>query len=100
VKYTVTGEWQGGFQGKVEVVNTSSTPIDGWTAKWSFANGQVISSLWGGVLTQSGAAVSVANAAYNRTIAAGATAEVGFTASWTGTNTRPTAFTVNDKACT
>jgi endoglucanase len=98
--YKQDNAWQGGFQGKVEITNTATKPLDGWTLKWSFANGQVVSSLWNGVVTQSGAAVSVANAAWNRTIAAGSTVEVGFTASRTGTNGKPTAFTVNGKSCT
>ena len=75
--------------------------INGWSLKWTFANGQVITQLWNGVVAQSGANVTVTNADYNRAIpAGGGTAEVGFLANWTGTNTKPTAFTLNGSACT
>jgi hypothetical protein len=60
----------------------------------------VISQLWNGVVSQSGAGVTVTNVDYNRVIPAAGTAEVGFLANWTGTNTKPTAFTLNGSACT
>ena len=100
VAYTIVNQWPGGFQGDVKITNTSGTAINGWTVKWSFANGQVISSLWGGNSTQSGAAVTVTNPSYAPTIAAnGGVADVGFTASWTGSNTAPTSFTLNGTTC-
>jgi endo-1,4-beta-xylanase len=100
VAYTVPGQWTGGFQGDVKVTNTGTSTISGWTLKWTFANGQVITQLWNGTASQSGAAVTVANASYNGTLAAGTTVDVGFLASWTGTNAKPTAFTLKGTACT
>ncbi len=99
VAYDITGQWQGGFQGDVTVRNTTTTSVNGWTLQWSFANGQVISQLWHGVLTQSGAQVQVRNQTWNPVIAAGGSLSVGFTASHNGTNTEPTAFTLNGVAC-
>ena len=99
VAYDVTGQWQGGFQGGVTVRNTATTPVDGWTLRWSFANGQVISQLWHGIPTQSGAQVQVRNETWNPVIAAGGSVTFGFTASHSGTNTEPTAFTLNGAAC-
>jgi len=100
VTYSITGQWQGGFQASVKITNGSSAAVNGWSLKWAFANGQVISQLWNGVVSQSGANVTVTNADYNRVIpGGGGTAEVGFLASWTGTNTKPTAFTLNGSAC-
>ena len=40
------------------------------------------------------------NAAWNGTIAAGGSVELGFNGSHTGTNTKPTAFTLNGTTCT
>jgi hypothetical protein len=101
VAYTVTGQWSGGFQGDVKITNTGGTPINGWTLKWSFADGQVISQAWNGTATQSGAAVTVTNLTYNGTIAAGGgSLDVGFLASWNNaTNSMPTSFTVNGNPC-
>ncbi|MFI5909291.1 endo-1,4-beta-xylanase [Dactylosporangium sp. NPDC051541] len=80
--YKITGSWPGGFQGEVSV--TGSKP--GWTVKWAFANGQTISQLWGGTVSQSGANVTVTPASWNNT----PPATFGFLASWNGTNAVPT----------
>jgi Cellulose binding domain len=100
VAYSVTGQWQGGFQGAVHIVNTGTSAINGWTLKWTFANGQVITQMWGGTPTQSGATVSVANVDYTAAIAAGGgSVDVGFLANWTSANAVPTAFTLNGVSC-
>ena len=99
VAYDVTGQWQGGFQGDVTVRNTTTAPVNGWTLQWSFANGQVISQLWHGIPTQNGAQVQVRNQTWNPVIAAGGSLSLGFTASHNGTNTEPTAFTLNGVGC-
>jgi hypothetical protein len=99
VTYAIISQWPGGFQADVQITNTGTSPINGWTARWSFANGQQISQIWGGSHSQSGAQVTVTNAAYNGSIAPNAAASFGFIGSWTGTNSAPTAFTVNNSAC-
>ncbi len=86
--YSIVGQWSGGFQGDVLV--KAGTAISGWKLIWTFANGQVLSSAWGGTVTTSGAAVTATNLAWNGALAAGGTADVGFLASWTGSNTVPT----------
>ena len=55
VTYSVVGQWQG----EVVVRNSGSTTISAWTLSFTFSNGQVITQLWNGTLTQSGAAVTV-----------------------------------------
>jgi cellulose binding protein with CBM2 domain len=60
----------------------------------------VITQLWNGAVTQSGASVTVTNASYNGTLAAGGTADIGFLASWNNaTNANPTSFTLNGVGC-
>jgi cellulase/cellobiase CelA1 len=76
----VTSSWQGGFQGQVVVKNTGSATINSWKLGWTFPGSQAITNLWGGSDTQSGTSVTVTNAAYDGTLAPGATATVGFTA--------------------
>lgn len=88
--YQVTGSWQGGFQAEVVVTNTGTTPTNGWTVSWTFPNGQVISQMWSGTYTQSGANVAVSNVSYNGTLAPDASTTFGFLGSWTGTNGLPT----------
>jgi hypothetical protein len=102
VAYSVTGQWQGGFQAAVTITNGGTSAINGWTLKWSFANGQTISQLWGGSYTQSTTNVTVTNATYNSTLAAnGGTADFGFLSSWDNTtNAKPTTVTLNNTPCT
>lgn len=91
--YSVVNSWSGGFQGQVVVKNTGSGTLNGWRLGWTFPGDQAISNLWNGSYTQSGPSVAVTSAAYNGSLAPGATATVGFTASYTGTNTAPSAAT-------
>jgi lysophospholipase L1-like esterase len=82
--YSVTNAWAGGFQGDVTVKNTGAGPTTGWTVRWTYTNGQTLTQLWGGTLSQSGAAVNVSNAGYNGALAAGASTVFGFIASAPG----------------
>ncbi|MCG5468007.1 cellulase family glycosylhydrolase [Micromonospora sp. LAH09] len=86
--YTVTGQWQGGFQGEVRVT-AGATPVTGWTTRWTFANGQSVSQTWNATLTSSGATVTARNVDYNGRLAAGASTTFGFIGGWTGSNARP-----------
>jgi endo-1,4-beta-xylanase len=107
VTYAIVNQWNntptsGGFQVNLAIRNTGTTAIDGWTLAFSFPNGQTISGLWNAAFSQSGASVTItANQSWNSTIQPGATMNsVGFTGSWSGTNGRPTAFSVRGSPCT
>ncbi|MET7984438.1 cellulose binding domain-containing protein [Streptomyces sp. NPDC005281] len=99
VTYKITNQWQGGFQADVSLANTGSTAWTGWTLGWSFADGQKITQLWNADYTQPGAAVSARNVGWNANVAAGSTVGFGFTGSWTGANTKPTAFKLGGQTC-
>ncbi len=92
--------WSSGFTGDVTVTNTGSTPVDGWTLTFSFANGQQVTGSWNTTLTQAGSAVTAANVSHNARIAAGGTASFGFQGTHTGTNQPPTAWRLNGATCT
>ena len=92
--------WSTGFTADVTIANRSTAGINGWSLAWSFAGNQVISNAWNATVTQSGTAVTARNAAYNATIAAGASVSFGFQASYSGSNAAPAAFTLNGTACT
>ena len=87
--YRVSSDWGGGFQGEVTVRNGASA-ITGWKVTWTFADGQTVAQAWNGISTQTGASVSVRNAAYNGSLAAGASTSFGFTGTRTGANSVPT----------
>lgn len=99
VHYAITTQWQGGFGTALTI--TSSTALNGWSLQFSFPNGQAITQLWNGNYTQSGSTVTITNVSYNATIPAGGSpgSEPGFNGSWTGTNSPPTAFTLNGVSC-
>ncbi|MFD7656204.1 cellulase family glycosylhydrolase [Actinosynnema sp. NPDC059797] len=100
VTYKVAGQWQGGFQGDVKVSNTGATAVNGWTLRWTWANGQTVSQSWGATTSQSGAALSATNVSYNAAIPVNGSVSFGFIGSWNGANAAPTAFTLNGASCT
>jgi chitin-binding protein len=83
--YRVTSQWSGGFQGEVRVA-AGTTPINGWTVSWTFANGERINSSWSSTLTTSGSTITARNAAYNGSVGVGSSASFGFVASGTSAN--------------
>ncbi|WP_433303847.1 family 43 glycosylhydrolase [Actinoplanes sp. CA-030573] len=99
VTYTVTNQWQGGFGADVTITNLGD-PINGWRLSWTYTAGQTVTQLWNGTVSQSGAQVTVTNAAYNGAIATGGTASFGFNGSWTSANPAPAGFSLNGVACT
>ena len=92
MNYATTDQWQTGFNAQVTIGNPSSTAINGWRLTWTFGGNQRIANLWNGAYTQSGAAVTVTNAAYNATIAAGSQVSFGFGATYSGSNPAPDEF--------
>jgi hypothetical protein len=101
VIYTVTNQWNTGFGASFTITNTGTTAINGWSLQFSFPNGQTITQLWNGNFTQNGAKVTITNLSYNGSIPAGATlsSPPGFNANWSGSNSPPTAFTLNGSSC-
>ncbi len=99
VTYTITNSWPGGFGANVTVTNLGD-PVNGWRLSWSFGAGQTITQLWNGSYTQSGAQVTVTNAAWNASIPTGGNTGFGFNGAWNGSNPVPASFTLNGTACT
>lgn len=100
ISYTIYSQWQGYFQAEVRVRNTGTTTLNGWSLGFSFANGQQITQLWNATYTQTGAAVTAKNLAWNASIPPGGSASFGFIGTWTGSNIKPSAFTLNGASCT
>ncbi|GAA4469164.1 cellulose binding domain-containing protein [Phytohabitans houttuyneae] len=82
--YRTIGTWSGGFQAEVSVRNNRTTTLNGWTVRTTLASGQSITNLWNGVNTGTSGAVSVRNAPYNGSLAAGGTTTFGFVATGNG----------------
>ncbi|GAA0459008.1 hypothetical protein Aca07nite_59420 [Actinoplanes capillaceus] len=100
VSYTVGSQWGGGFTANVAVTNLGD-PLTGWTLRWSFTAGQVVTQAWNAATTQSGAAVTAVNAGWNANLATNGTTTFGFNGSWNNsTNPVPASFTLNGVVCT
>ena len=100
VHYAITNQWQGGFGANLTITNTGTTTLNGWTLGFTFPGSQQVTQGWNGVFAQSGANVTVTNASYNGSLSPGASVNPGFNGSWNGSNSAPTAFTLNGSACT
>lgn len=83
--YTVTNSWPGGFQAQVTITNASGTALNGWQVTWSLPDGQTITNIWNGALTQQGSSVTVANLGYNATMTAAGSTTFGFLGGLSGT---------------
>ncbi|SEB84845.1 endoglucanase [Streptomyces sp. 2131.1] len=100
VEYTVASQWEGGFQGGVKVTNLGD-PVNGWQLKFTLpGSGQKVVQGWNATWSQSGSTVSAAGIDWNKNLATGGTADLGFVGSFTGSNPQPTGFTLNGVACT
>ncbi|WP_306207940.1 cellulose binding domain-containing protein [Actinoplanes sp. RD1] len=97
VDYQVTSQWPGGFGASVAITNLGDA-VSSWTLAFTFPGGQTVTQLWNGVHTQSGANVTVRNAAWNGSLATNATTTIGFNGS--GSGAAPTSFAVNGTTCT
>ncbi|MBB4910106.1 endo-1,4-beta-xylanase [Actinophytocola algeriensis] len=90
----------GGFTATVTISNTGTTTVDGWTLAFTFPSGQRITPPgWSATWSQDGTTVTAANLSWNRTIAAHGSTGIGFNGTYSGTNTPPTAFTLNGTQC-
>ncbi len=100
VSYSVSSQWNDGFNGAISIENTGSSKITSWTLTWTWSGNQDVTSAWNANSTQSGKNVTFTSESYNGTISPGGTASgIGFGASYSGTNTSPSTFYVNGTLC-
>ncbi|MEG3636216.1 glycoside hydrolase family 6 protein [Micromonospora palythoicola] len=98
VSYT-TNDWQGGFTANVTIRNVGDA-LSNWTLGFTFpdANQRLVQG-WSARWSQSGRNVTAQNESWNGNLATGASTNIGFNGSWSGSNPKPTSFTVNGVAC-
>ncbi|WBC16721.1 glycoside hydrolase family 6 protein [Micromonospora sp. WMMA1998] len=98
VSYT-TNDWPGGFTASINIKNVGDA-LNGWTLGFTFPNGsQRVGQGWAARWTQSGQEVTAQNESWNGAVAGGATVSLGFNGSWSGSNPKPTSFTLNGTVC-
>ncbi|NUR03208.1 MAG: cellulose 1,4-beta-cellobiosidase, partial [Streptomyces sp.] len=94
-----TNDWGSGFTADLTLTNRGTDSINGWTLTYAYSGNQKLSNGWNGTWSQSGQSVTVKDAGYNGTIAAGAAVSTGAQFAYSGTNTAPTSFAVNGTTC-
>jgi endoglucanase len=100
VDYTVTNQWQGGFQAGVKVTNLGDA-VTGWSLRFTFPDsGQKVAQGWNATWSQTGSTATATNADWNRALATGTSVDLGFTGTTTGANPAPASFTLNGLTCT
>ncbi|WP_144127085.1 lytic polysaccharide monooxygenase [Catellatospora sichuanensis] len=88
--YSQVNQWNNGFQGAITVRNnSSSTSVNGWTVRATYANGQTVTQSWDSTYSQSGSVVTFRNASHNATISPSGTRSLGFLGNWSGSNSPP-----------
>lgn len=100
ITYTIVSQWPDGFQADITIANTGGSAVNGWTLRWSFPSGQRINQAWNVTHTQSGAEVTASDVGWNGTIPPNGSVAFGFTGTWSGSNAQPSAFSLNNAACT
>lgn len=98
VKYTVI-QFGNSFQATLNIINGSSTTLNGWQLVFTFPGNQQVSSAINSTFTQVGNQVTITNASYNGTIASNGIVNVGFSGTFSVSNPSPTDFTLNGVLC-
>jgi len=94
--FAKVGEWDAGYQGLVTVTNDASDPITTWQVEFDLPAGSSINQSWSSERTNSTNHYTFTNAAWNGSLAPGASTTFGFIVNGTGT---PTNCTVNGASC-
>ena len=97
--FTVTNEWNTGFQAKVVLTNTSGRDWTSWTVEFDLPHD--ISSIWNTVIeSQDGNRFTIANTSWNNALANGQSVTLGFIGKLTpGESVQaPTNIVINNEA--
>jgi endoglucanase len=91
--------WSNGFTADVQITNRGAA-LSSWTLTFTVPANVTLASGWSGTWTQSGSTITVRNAAWNGTLATGATTGTGFQATFTGSAPAgPSGWALNGTPC-
>lgn len=94
--FTVAADWPAGYIGNITIRNGTATPVNGWRVEFDLAADTRVISSWGGSFTRAGDNYTVTNAAWNGSIAPGASVTFGWAAEG---RTTPLRCTLNGGSC-
>ena len=92
-------DWGSGFTANITIHNLGDA-LNGWTMRYAYAGNQQLQNGWNGTWAQSGQNVTVTNASWNGSLATGASTMASANFGYSGTNSDPTSFSVNNINCT
>ncbi|OKJ33733.1 cellulose 1,4-beta-cellobiosidase [Micromonospora sp. TSRI0369] len=94
-----SNDWNNGFTANVTIKNLGDA-LNNWSLKFTFPNSsQRVVQGWSARWSQSGSEVTATNESWNGSLPTGASTSIGFNGSYSGSNPKPTAFTLNGVAC-
>ena len=94
-----SNDWNNGFTANVTIKNLGDA-LNNWSLKFAFPNSsQRVVQGWSARWSQSGSEVTATNESWNGSLPTGASTSIGFNGSFSGSNPKPTAFTLNGVAC-
>jgi hypothetical protein len=96
--FAKTDDWGTGYTANYTFGTTGPT-VMAWTLTFKLPSNESVTGLWDGNLTQNGSIYTVTNAAWNGTVAAGTSVQIGFQGGYGGTFSPPTDCQVNGQAC-
>jgi hypothetical protein len=99
VQYILSSQWPGGLSVNINITNSGTTSINGWTLGFTFPGDQKVTQGWSANWSQSGENVTAQSLSWNSTIAPNSTVNIGFNGTYTNNDTSPTAFTINGQSC-
>ncbi|HEX6681266.1 MAG TPA: cellulose binding domain-containing protein [Candidatus Limnocylindrales bacterium] len=102
VRFSAASDWGNGYIGTIDITNTGSNPIDGWTLSYTWPTGwQRMDGGWNANWVQTGRTVQLSNLDWNRRLEpGGGAASAGFVGGYSGPNIAPLVFTLNGTICT
>ncbi|MDG9677161.1 PHB depolymerase family esterase [Micromonospora sp. DH14] len=92
--------WNNGLTENITITNTGTSAVNGWSLVFTLPGGQTITSGWNATYSPNSGQVTARNVAYNGGIPANGSVTIGFQATHTGNNARPSSFTLNGASCT
>lgn len=98
VEYMVNW-WNTGLTANVKLTNSTTSPVSGWTLRFTLPGGQTITNGWGASYSPNSGQVTATPASYNNTINPNSSVSFGFQATHTGNTGEPSSFALNGTTC-
>jgi hypothetical protein len=99
VHLTKTADWGNGYVANLDVTNTGTTPLAGWTLGFDLPRSwESFGSGWSATWAADGTHLTAANP--DSALAPGAATSLGYVGNYAGPNVLPNLFTLNGTVCT